>query len=721
MTAAARAGVRKGAGPDAHDGAGEAGVGAAAPAKEAPLMRPPDGGWGWMVVLGVAMVNLATRSLEPSFGLLFKNLLKDLGVATTGAALIVSAQDALINFSGLFAGPLIRRYSYRKVAFGGALLVAVGILATAPATSMAHILATYSALIGLGVGFSSAATFVSLSHYFSARRGQAVGLSMAGTAVGFMLAPLLVRYLVQELGTSGALVVLGGVALNGLAGAFLLQPASWHMVPVHPEELHQEMHMDPEAEDHGHFEHDDPPAIRESAIPLLARPRIELTLVEEDEEAYQLTIRAQNPDRDRKTSTVSTGGGLAFEVFTDPKRKFSVTAVPNDHATDAPSKASLEDSEPHLYPSRKLSQPAMPRNASVLSMEDHAPRRAHSGRHGLPRNTSVVSMSVADNTPHGERKLSRTPYGIPRNVSWISMGAEETPGRKLSRAGMPGMPGMTRAVSSTRIRKASVISCSSMDLTGSLMAIAAASQQDLYRSMQNNNTIIGSHETMNEKDAGASSHISCWRRISNFLDLDLLKNSTYLNITLGLSLFWVAELHFKMVVPFFLGDMGYSQENQALCLSVSAASDIVARLVLPPICDRVKYKKRTLFFVACIFLTISRSVMAEQTDWVPLLITLIICGFFRGATLINYQLTVAECVTLDKLPAAVGLNMVAKGITVVTLGPLLGLIRDATGSYPIFIHAQSFLMTLGLLAWTAEYIYLWRRRASKKERDALEG
>lgn len=50
------------------------------------------------------------------------------------------------------------------------------------------------------------------------------------------------------------------------------------------------------------------------------------------------------------------------------------------------------------------------------------------------------------------------------------MGAEDTPGRKLSRVG-----GMTRAVSSTRIRKTSVISASSLDLTGSLLAIAAVS------------------------------------------------------------------------------------------------------------------------------------------------------------------------------------------------------------------------------------------------------
>lgn len=84
------------------------------------------------------------------------------------------------------------------------------------------------------------------------------------------------------------------------------------------------------------------------------------------------------------------------------------------------------------------------------------------------------------------------------------------------------------------------------------------------------------------------------------------------------------------------------------------------------------YLPLSFFLFVCISISNFFPVMAEQKEWAPLIANLVICGFFRGATLINYQLTVAECVTLDKLPAAVGLNMVAKGITVVSLGPLLG-------------------------------------------------
>jgi hypothetical protein len=47
------------------------------------------------------MLQLSTRSIEPSFGLLFGDKLRDMGVATTGASVIMSTLDATINFSGM--------------------------------------------------------------------------------------------------------------------------------------------------------------------------------------------------------------------------------------------------------------------------------------------------------------------------------------------------------------------------------------------------------------------------------------------------------------------------------------------------------------------------------------------------------------------------------------------------------------------------------------------
>lgn len=42
------------------------------------------------------------------------------------------------------------------------------------------------------------------------------------------------------------------------------------------------------------------------------------------------------------------------------------------------------------------------------------------------------------------------------------------------------------------------------------------------------------------------------RKIKETFDLDLLKDGIYLNIVIGLSLYYVAESNFKLMTPFFL-------------------------------------------------------------------------------------------------------------------------------------------------------------------------
>lgn len=109
-----------------------------------------NGRWNlWLIFFFVVFsLQLATRSIEPSFGLLFGDLLNSLEVGTTGAAIIMSAMDVSMNFSGLFVGPLLKEFSYRKVAVAGSILCSIGLALTSPAASMAHILATYSVLNG---------------------------------------------------------------------------------------------------------------------------------------------------------------------------------------------------------------------------------------------------------------------------------------------------------------------------------------------------------------------------------------------------------------------------------------------------------------------------------------------------------------------------------------------------------------------------------------------
>lgn len=86
--------------------------------------------------------------------------------------------------------------------------------------------------IGIGVGLATSAAFVALNHYFKEKRGQAVGLSMAGTALGMLILPQLVRILLEVFGFRGAVLCLSGLALHAAVGSMLLQPVKRHLKEV---------------------------------------------------------------------------------------------------------------------------------------------------------------------------------------------------------------------------------------------------------------------------------------------------------------------------------------------------------------------------------------------------------------------------------------------------------------------------------------------------------
>lgn len=99
----------------------------------------------------------------------------------------------------------------------------------------------------------------------------------------------------------------------------------------------------------------------------------------------------------------------------------------------------------------------------------------------------------------------------------------------------------------------------------------------------------------------------CFMKFISLMDLDLLKDWSFLNLLLGLSLFWSGELQFRMLTPFFIRSLGYNMNDTAFCLSMTAITDIGVRLVLPPIFDRINVTKKMIFFISAFFLAATRS------------------------------------------------------------------------------------------------------------------
>ncbi|XP_001653584.2 monocarboxylate transporter 12 [Aedes aegypti] len=190
---------------------------------------PPDGGYGWVIVIGCAIINVFNQSLISVFGLMFGDYLTDMGENAFGAALVMNVCNISLNFSGLITGPIIKKMKTRKASILGSLLTGAALTTCAYATQMWQILLSYSVAFGFGLGLIQSSTFVALNSYFRNNKGKAVGLALAGTGIGQILMPLIVQYLLDIFSFRGTTLIIGGLAFNGVVGAALLQPVEWHM------------------------------------------------------------------------------------------------------------------------------------------------------------------------------------------------------------------------------------------------------------------------------------------------------------------------------------------------------------------------------------------------------------------------------------------------------------------------------------------------------------
>ncbi|EDW61848.1 monocarboxylate transporter 13 [Drosophila virilis] len=183
----------------------------------------PDGGWGWVVVAAVAVINMTNQSILSVFGLLFESQLR-MHEDTFTAALITNLNSLALNFSGLFIGPAIKSFKPRNVAATGCLLVSLGLTLCSFATQSWHFIVGYSLFVGFGLGLISPSTFMAINSYFSSKRGRAVGVSLAGAGVGQVFIPHMVRYFLDNYGFRGAVLAMAALSLTGLFGAMFLRP-----------------------------------------------------------------------------------------------------------------------------------------------------------------------------------------------------------------------------------------------------------------------------------------------------------------------------------------------------------------------------------------------------------------------------------------------------------------------------------------------------------------
>nr|XP_012148014.1 PREDICTED: monocarboxylate transporter 13-like isoform X1 [Megachile rotundata]XP_012148015.1 PREDICTED: monocarboxylate transporter 13-like isoform X1 [Megachile rotundata]XP_012148016.1 PREDICTED: monocarboxylate transporter 13-like isoform X1 [Megachile rotundata]XP_012148017.1 PREDICTED: monocarboxylate transporter 13-like isoform X1 [Megachile rotundata] len=195
-------------------------------------MVPPDGGWGWVVLSSALVVNFLIPGTVKSFGVLFVEFLHVFKASSTAASWMPALCYFLYNSLGPLSSILSTRYSYKVVTIIGGTFAACGMMSSYFANSVTYLYVSYGLMVGIGAGLTFPPTVYIVTSYFEKLRGFANGLCISGSAIGTIVLPPFLQYLLDCFGYRGAVLIMGALTLNTLVCGLLYHPVEEHMIPA---------------------------------------------------------------------------------------------------------------------------------------------------------------------------------------------------------------------------------------------------------------------------------------------------------------------------------------------------------------------------------------------------------------------------------------------------------------------------------------------------------
>lgn len=185
---------------------------------------PPEGGWGWAVVVGAFISIGFSYAFPKSITVFFKEIEAIFEATPSQVSWISSIMLAVMYAGGPISSILVNRYGSRPIIMVGGCLAGSGLIAASFCNTVEQLYFFIGVIGGLGLAFNLNPALTMIGKYFYKRRPIANGIAMAGSPVFLSTLAPLNSWLYDAFGWRGSFLILGGLLLNCCVAGSLMRP-----------------------------------------------------------------------------------------------------------------------------------------------------------------------------------------------------------------------------------------------------------------------------------------------------------------------------------------------------------------------------------------------------------------------------------------------------------------------------------------------------------------
>ncbi|CAF1600271.1 unnamed protein product [Rotaria magnacalcarata] len=185
---------------------------------------PPDGGFGWVVLIACFLINLIIDGFLYAFGAISEDLKIYFQCQEWAVSLVISLACGFYLLSAPVASALCNRWGCRPIGIIGSIIASGAIAASIYSPSIYIMWLLFGFIGGIGMGLVYLPSIVMVGYYFEDKRAIATGIVTAGTGIGSITFGPLSRFLFDLYKWKYGLVILSGIVLLCAACSAFMAP-----------------------------------------------------------------------------------------------------------------------------------------------------------------------------------------------------------------------------------------------------------------------------------------------------------------------------------------------------------------------------------------------------------------------------------------------------------------------------------------------------------------